>query len=214
MVINDSRRKVIFIHIPKCGGISVERTIHKELGGDDYIPYGQLITIRHTDGKGGLGLHSKMKDYRRYYINDIKDFYIFSIVRNPWRRMVSHYEYLVKQMYNKRIDPKDILDFNSFVQVFKTKIHAHTFLSYDEYFLDDKGNGPHFVGKLENIKNDLKIAGLGMKLEINEVLHMNKTDPKIKEFVNWKDYYKPWTRDFIYKIFKDDIEKYNYEFDE
>ena len=43
MVIDNSRRKVIFIHIPKCGGVSVEDSIHKALGGDAVITRPKLI---------------------------------------------------------------------------------------------------------------------------------------------------------------------------
>ena len=53
-----------------------------------------------------------------------------------------------------------------------------------------------------------------MKLDINKVLHMNQTSSDMKEHKNWKDYYRPWTRDFVYNTFKHDIEKYNYEFEE
>jgi hypothetical protein len=213
MVIDD-RRKVIFIHIPKCGGISVERTIHKALGGNDKIPYPQLIRRNPKEGRGALGLHSTLKDYRRYYSSDINDFYIFSFVRNPWRRMTSHYEFLVKQMYNKRVNKKDVLSFPEFVQVFQTRLLAFSIHSYDEYLRDDYNTKVNFVGKLENIEEDLRKVGDDIKLEITEVLHMNQTDPKLKEHKNWKDYYNPGLKDRVYNIFKSDIEKYNYEFDE
>jgi hypothetical protein len=218
MVINDDRRKVIFIHIPKCGGISIENTIHKELGGDSFISRNQLINLPpKQDNKEytKLYLHSTLSDYKKYIGNEeIKDFYIFSFVRNPWRRMVSHYEYLIKQMYNKSINENDILTFPSFVQVYKTNILMYSFKSYDYYLKDDKIEKINFIGKLENINEDLKKVGDDIKMEIKEVLHMNQTDPILKEHENWRDYYNPGLKDIVYKTFKYDIEKYNYEFDE
>jgi hypothetical protein len=216
MVIND-RRKAIFIHIPKTGGISVERSIHKALGGDEKIKYGQLINQppKIEQNIPALGLHSALRDYRRYFGQEINDFYIFSIVRNPWRRMVSHYEYLVTTMFNRRVDTYNQLDFPKFVQVYKTRLLAYSLpYGYDTFLKDDYGTQLNKVIKLENINEDLPIVGDEIKLEITEVLHMNPTNPKQKEHSNWKDYYNPGLRDRVYKMFENDIKKYNYEFDE
>ena len=218
MVINDSRRKAIFIHIPKCGGVSIERSIHKALGGADKYAYTQLIrrpprpdvpTCR------GLNLHSKLSDFRRYYgKDDIRDFYIFSVVRNPWRRMVSHWEFLTKNMYNKRVEEKHTLSFNSFVQVFESKILGYAMQGYKDFLEDGNRSHVDFVAKLENINEDIKTIGLGMKLEIPEVLHMNQTDPNLREHQDWKNYYNPWTKNKVAEIFKEDIKRYEYEFDQ
>jgi len=215
MVIDDNRRKVIFIHIPKCGGVSIEKTIHKELGGEDAIIYNKLIRIPGdpNDNHGdGLLLHSVMSDYRRHYGSRISEFYIFSFVRNPWRRMVSHYEYLVKQMYNKRVYEKNIITFPEFLQIYKTNLLTYSIHGYDEFIQDRYGTPINFVGKLENIEEDLRKVGNDIKLEIKEILHMNQTDSGLKEHEDWRDYYNPGLRDRVYNIFKDDIEKYEYEF--
>ncbi len=216
MVIND-RRKVIFIHIPKTGGISVEKSIHKALGGDDYILYKNLINIpsKYEDKKNkGLFLHSTMKDYRRYYGTDISNFYIFSIVRNPWRRLVSHYEYLIKPGFNKRINDENEMDFSQFIQIYQTRLLGYTLHGYKDFLEDDYGTQLNRVIKLESINDDLPIVGDEIKLEIKEVLHMNPTDEKLRDHENWKDYYNPGLRDRVYKLYKDDIEKYGYEFEE
>ena len=217
MVIDD-KRKVIFVHIPKCGGISVERSIHKALGGNDIFNIGKIIKIpkrSHVKSCKGLGLHSTMKDYRRYYEGRFPEFYKFSIVRNPWRRMVSHYEYLVFPGWNKKVDENNRMKFSDFVQVYKSDMLGYSMKYGYEIFLDDKrGTLLDRVIKLENINEDLLSVGSDIGLEINEVLHMNSTPKKHKIHENWKDYYNPGLRDRVYKIYKDDIEKYNYEFEE
>lgn len=218
MVINDNRRKAIFVHIPKTGGVSVERSIHKALGGDEYIAYGQLIRVLprpEVKTCKGLGLHSTLKDYRRYYGQSLNDFYKFSVVRNPWRRMVSHYEYLLIPGWNKRMNENNKLTFPQFIQLSKTYQLGYSMPNgYDEFLKDDYGTQMDFVFKLENINEDLPKAGLGFKLDIQEVLHMNSTEEGIKEHKNWKDYYNPGLRDMVYKIYEKDIKKYNYEFEE
>jgi hypothetical protein len=216
MVVDD-RRKVIFIHIPKCGGISIERSIHKALGGDDFIAYNNLIRRPprpNIKTCSGLSLHSTLKDYRRYYGKNINDYYIFSFVRNPWRRMVSHYEYLIKNMFNKRLHEQNKMDFSQFVQISQTKILQYSIHGYKDYLEDDYQTKLNFIGKLENINEDLPKIGVDIKLDIPEVLHMNQTDLKIKDYINWRDYYNPRLKNIVYNIFKEDIIKYEYEFEE
>jgi len=218
MVINDNQRKVIFIHIPKTGGISVERTIHEALGGGDVVKFNELIKIppRPTIKTcKGLQIHSTMKDYRRYYENSLSEFYKFSIIRNPWRRMVSHYEYIVNPTWNKRIHEKNSMEFSTFVQLWKTKMIGYSMKDGYKTFLDDgRGTQLNQIIKLENINEDLPSIGIDIDLEIKEVLYTNSTAQKYKIYENWRDYYNPGLRDRVYDIFKEDIEKYNYEFEE
>ena len=91
---------------------------------------------------------------------------------------------------------------------------GYTLHGYKDFLEDNHGSKVNRVIKLENINEELPIVGNEIKLEIKEVLHMNPTDEKNKEHKNWKDYYNPGLRDRVYKMFKNDIEKYNYEFDE
>ena len=216
-MIIDNKRKVVFIHIPKCGGISIENTIHKSLGGEDVITRENLIRIQpRTDVLNckGLSLHSTLRDYSRYYEERINDFYIFSFVRNPWIRMVSHWEYLINGSYNLRIHELHKLNFSSFVQVYKSEILPHSsFNGYDKYLKDRNNTEINFIGKLENINEDLKKVGLDIKLDLTDVLHMNKTTPGYKLHDDWKKYYNPRTKDMVYEMFKNDIIKFEYDFE-
>jgi len=218
MVINNSRRKVIFIHIPKCGGVSIEDSIHKALGGDSVITKSKLINKPPRDDDDtckGLKLHSTMYDYSRYFKENIDDFYIFTFIRNPWKRMVSHWEYLINEGYNNRINEKDKLTFSKFVQIYKSGVLEYTSeVGYDYYLKDIIGTKLNFVGKLENINEDLVKVGLDIKIEIKDVLHSNKTNPNLKLYQDWKDYYNPRTKDMVYDIFKEYIIDYNYDFEE
>jgi len=71
--------KLLFIHIPKCGGTSVE---HLFLGDDmDNIDPGQK--------------HYTLQQYHDEYGSMIDDYTQFTIVRNPYDRFISHYFYRV-----------------------------------------------------------------------------------------------------------------------
>lgn len=216
MVIDIKGRKGVFVHIPKCGGVSIEKTIHKALGGDNVISYNKLISFSGKEGdilERRLTLHSKLSDYRYYLGNDLKDYFVFGVVRNPWRRMVSHWEYIINNMYNGHKHKNHKLDFNDFVQLYETSLIPHN-LKYDDYLDDGLRSKVNFVGKLENIENDIVTISDGLGLDLTDLLHMNQTDPLLKIHKNWKDYYTPGTIDMVYNICKEDIKKYNYEFEE
>jgi hypothetical protein len=74
MILNESR--CIFVHIPKTGGTSIA----KALGHFDKVVYGvqdhrTIVEIRHSTPQ-----------------HDFDNYYKFTIVRNPWDRMVSWYK--------------------------------------------------------------------------------------------------------------------------
>lgn len=76
MLISDSR-KVLFVHVPKTGGVSVEETV-KEACPDARkarVPIGRHATL------GKIIKHEPQ----------VIDYWTFGFVRNPWARMVSWY---------------------------------------------------------------------------------------------------------------------------
>ncbi len=74
MLISDSR-KVLFVHVPKTGGVSVEETV-KEACPDARkarVPIGRHATL------GKIIKHEPQ----------VVDYWTFGFVRNPWARMLS-----------------------------------------------------------------------------------------------------------------------------
>lgn len=94
----DRNNKVLFIHVPKSGGTSIESFFSKNLN---------VVTT--TKEK-----HYTFKDYKREYGIEFKDHYSFLIIRNPWDSMVSLYLYLRKPLFDFDIPE----DFNDFIQNF------------------------------------------------------------------------------------------------
>jgi hypothetical protein len=68
------KHKFIFIHIPKCGGLSVSTAL-------------EWVGLRHHT------MEFYMKNYADY---DLDEYYKFTFVRNPWSRVVSWYFYHMK----------------------------------------------------------------------------------------------------------------------
>ncbi|HEV2798839.1 MAG TPA: sulfotransferase family 2 domain-containing protein, partial [Nocardioides sp.] len=76
MLISDDQ-KVLFVHVPKTGGVSVEDTV-KEACPD----------ARKASKK--IGRHATLGKILRNE-PDLVDYWTFGFVRNPWARMVSLY---------------------------------------------------------------------------------------------------------------------------
>ena len=71
----DHKHKFIFIHIPKCGGVSVEKHL----------------------GWGGVRHHTMEFYMKKYAGLNLDEYYKFTFVRNPWIRLVSWYFYHIKK---------------------------------------------------------------------------------------------------------------------
>jgi len=106
--------KTIFIHIPKCGGQSIETCFLSDLG-LSWKNRQPLLLHRNNNleiGPPRLG-HMTCEEYIKYHYASQEmflDYYSFSILRDPVSRVISIYNYLQpKQFFYSKID------FNSFL---------------------------------------------------------------------------------------------------
>lgn len=87
----------IFIHVPKCAGTSIEKT----LGGKKY------------------GGHSFGKTIKRDYPKEWERYYKFGFVRDPLTRFSSGYHYLKQRAHHNALSNEKILlsrDINDYIQ--------------------------------------------------------------------------------------------------
>jgi hypothetical protein len=194
--INDEH-KTIFIHIPKCGGVSVENALFQQKIG-----------------------HSEIWKYKAFDKKKFNQYYKFTFVRNPWDRLVSAFfflkaggrnpkdtEWARKHIYNYE-------SFENFVLSLKNKKVRKKILSHQHfrpqwhYIVDENGNTPFdFIGRIENFKNDFESikAQLGLTGDLS---HINKSSHKPYSY-----YYKNETKKIVRELYKKDIELLNYSFD-
>lgn len=97
----DLKNKFVYLHITKTGGSSVEKALKTVLSSDTLIfqankwRYNNFVFDRPLN-------HLKWCQIKKTgVIDSIKDFYIFTIVRNPWSRVISecfcpHIQFLYK----------------------------------------------------------------------------------------------------------------------
>tara|TARA_R100000655_G_C2996228_1_gene193763 strand:- start:1852 stop:2463 length:612 start_codon:yes stop_codon:yes gene_type:complete len=195
--------KAIFIHIPKTAGTSVEKVLG--IGGE--MP-GKLRSHRmeNINGVKFAPQHytaSMLKEHP--YVKEFwNDYFKFSVVRHPYTRVLSEWFWV-------RGKTAKGLKWNSK----KFTIHLSTF--YEKLNNDHKLPQATYLYENDECLVD-RVFRFENLLPINTVLkrrcNVKKILPHIQKSSNKPDYVKELTKahkDFIYEIYKDDFEKFNYQ---
>lgn len=200
--------KLCFIHIPKTGGKSVADSLR------GYNSYRDLPHERpHKDFIKHLTLNETHNLSITHNINI--DLY-FSIIRNPWERAVSFFNYICKS------DPEEsgFQDLSTEIKsgnVSFTDFIRHMVASNDNVFrpqseyIKSQGNSyDTIVINLENLELGINqmISNISSITEPVKMSHINKSTPQ-----DFRNYFKTKeTIDFVYRYEREIIEEYNFNF--
>ena len=213
-----SSLKVIFIHIPKCAGTSIENVLidykldKKTFKADIHKWWGNLNTV---NGKYELD-HSTFA----YLANNCKNynpsFFKFCVVRNPYSRLVSEYHYCKKRCSRF---VKNLTDFKSFIYFIRDKfevilnneeknhfIISHYLPQYKFIYIDGKCTMDYII-KFERLDKDWEIVC--KKLNIKRKL-VNEGKYSSGKKYDYNDYYDDELRNIVYNLYKEDFELFNY----
>jgi hypothetical protein len=192
-------RKIIFIHIPKTAGSSIEHLLRDE--GRYELDFIGVRNGRSTHHYMGIELKMILKElYPKYYK--------FSFVRNPYDRIISEYFWCrikdVGYKFNKTFD--EFLDYVEDViknkKFFKPIENDHFIPQYSFLFFNNKLLVNN-IFKYEDIETIVPL--IKKKLKINTVLqHLNKSN---KNEITLTDQQK----ERIYNLYKNDFQTFNYE---
>jgi len=212
------RYRCIFVHIPKCAGMSVGRSLFGDYGGSHLgIPTYQMIFSK----------------------ADFDAYFKFAFVRNPWDRVLSAYRFM-DAVYNRYAeeygtvprpeeyaDASDDLrtklstkfevhgydDFESFVAGWinphNLRVHEHFRPQHRFVCSPDGALRLDYVARFETIESD--VVKIGERLGIDATLgHDNRTDG---DSVDYRDHYTPRMRKIVEEHYARDIELFDYTFD-
>ena len=188
-------KRCIYIHIPKTAGTSVEH----------FLRDGGLNSIELLGVRGGRSTHHyTTMEIKNMFPESFLSYYKFSIIRNPYDRLLS--EYYWKYSNNKTKD--EFLDFVADIMI-KNKYFSNIY--YDHFipqyvFLYNKSVKKLLVNQLFKYEDLEWVAGyLKRKLKISvDFPNLNKSKNEIKE--DWSCI----QREKIYNLYKKDFELFSY----
>ncbi|TYB80485.1 sulfotransferase family 2 domain-containing protein [Maritimibacter fusiformis] len=174
-------RRYIFVHAPKTGGTSLALALEARAMADD-IMLGDTPKARRRRGRvkdvatsGRLWKHSMLTDlYGLVTQDEIEAFFVFTLVRNPWDRMVSYYHWLREQTFDHpAVGLAQRLSFSDFLHTDEVQAGMREF-PYSRYVRDARGvDRADLYIRLEHLKEDLVPLERHLGFNLGEIPHEN-----------------------------------------
>lgn len=208
--------EAIFVHIPKNGGTSAGRSLVGKYNGN----------------------HMPIRTYQMIYSkSDYDRFFKFAFSRNPFDRLISGYRSLAVGVDNvavtdvpgtsatepsgdRLLKPRsgtqawnNFRDFEHFVTEWVTPGNTRRFEHFrpqHRFVCSPDGRlQPDFIGRFENFDADFAVVAERLGVETG-LVHDNRTLGKKKR--SYADYYTPSTRRIVERIYRKDLELFDYAF--
>ena len=176
----NEEKKVIFIHVIKTGGASIER--YFEAGRD------HKTSLQYVHELGERQWQSYFK---------------FTIVRNPWDKMVSQYHFNA----NKWVP--EGTSFNEYIRLFSEGHRISTFSPFHlPYITNSKGDVIiDYIGRFEDLDKSMKYICSEIGSVYTGLPHINKS-----KHLKYQEYYNDESKNIISKMFAKEIDLFNYRF--
>ena len=204
-------RQVLFVHIAKTGGKTLDAMFDNEVPDANAGP----ARSRHW------GYTKIVSDQPAW-----ADYWSFGFVRNPWARMVSWWSMAVDMrkklddgepeslaMYAKNQDGWDPImqygaDFDAFVM--RGTVEVPRLSRPQAAMLTDRARSRRvdFIGRQENYVADVNVVRERLGLEPAQALERRNTS----EHDHFRGYYTPQTRTKVGEVFRRDVRAFDYDF--
>ena len=208
MLISDSHQ-FVFVHIRKAAGTSLRQILEQvSLKKNNHLFYKLLSRNgfpidyhRHSFRK-----HSNLIEAERSMPEDLfKRYFKFAIVRNPWDRLVSEFEYIKTQPSHSRFKKLKAMSFNDFIQYQSSRPAAH---QVNALQLKNGQLGCDFIGKLETLEQSLSIIAAKTGLNFSQLPHINQVKRR-----DYRSYYNNALRNQVAELWRADTEAFKYSFE-
>ncbi|HAR51139.1 sulfotransferase family 2 domain-containing protein [Roseovarius nubinhibens] len=214
-MIISTRRRYIFVHIPKTGGTSLALALEARAAADDILigdtPKAQRRRgrLKGLQAAGRLWKHSTLADIDGILPPEqMAQMKVICMVRNPWDRLVSYYHWLQEQTFDhEAVRLAQALSFSGFLN------HPHTQASFlqwpfERYVTLANGakRGDFFV-RLEDFQRDIAAfeahLGFGIELPKTNVSRRRR---------DYRSYYSEVDSELVGRLCAEDIARFGYAF--
>lgn len=207
-------RNYVFVHAPKTGGtamaLALEARAMKEdiMLGDTPKALKRRRRVQDVQTRGRLWKHSTLADIDGL-VPTLDGLFAFTLVRNPWDRMVSYYHWLKDQRFDHpAVALADQLPFEDFVQA--GQVRASMRASPARHYMTDAQGVERcdLYIRIEAIDRDSGPLWdhLGFSLTLSRV---NASARK----ADFRSYYSSASRDAVAQDCAEDIARFGYRFE-
>ncbi|HCQ64285.1 MAG TPA: Type II secretory pathway, pullulanase PulA [Rhodobacteraceae bacterium] len=209
-------RRYIFVHAPKTGGTSLALALEARAMADDIMlgdtpkAKKRRRRLEGVQASGRLWKHSMLTDlYGLVTQEEIERFFVFTLVRNPWDRMVSYYHWLRAQSFDHpAVGLAKAHDFGAFLRQppIRDSIHA---APYGRYVSDAAGvERADLYIRLEYLMADLAPLEAHLGFRLGPVAHVNQSN----RGRDWRAYYGDSEAEIVAELCETDIKRFGYSF--
>lgn len=214
MMISPSRR-FVFVHIPKTGGTALTLALESRARADDIL-IGDTPKARARKRRlaaltpaGRLWKHSTLADLAGVVPEDLSDWFILTLVRNPWDRLLSYYHWLRGQTFDHpAVHLAKSLEFSAFLNDPATRA-AFAAWPAAAYTRDAAGvDRVTLAARVERLEIELQPfwERMGFRLTIPRA---NESDrPR-----DWRPAYSDADAALVATLCAEDISRFGYSFD-
>ena len=217
MIISRAHR-FVFVHIPKTGGTALALALEARAARNDILigdtpkARARKDRLRGVKTAGRLWKHSTLCDVAGLLSpQEMETFFVFTLVRNPWDRMVSYYHWLRAQGFgHPAVGLAKTLDFAAFLQhpVIRTAI---AMAPYGAYLRDPGGvDRGRLYARLEHLAEDLVPLEAHLSRHLPLIPRVNASD----RTRDWRGYYTDATAALVGTLCAEDIARFGYGFDD
>lgn len=209
-------RKLIFCHIPKCAGSSIEKSM--ELQSLDFLfsykPTGICLPHLLENFSGTeknivfsrTPQHLTLPHLKKILRGDVWNSYQkFAVVRNPYSRMWSEYLY-VKRNGNKRFNTYRCLSFISFLKAIETLPRVIRCAVFDGHLETQKS----YLYEEETLLAD-KVFTFENLIEVFNFYNLSLLHERNGKSGEWQKNYNRESLDIVNKMFYEDFLTFNYK---
>lgn len=216
MIISSGRR-YIFVHIPKTGGTALALALEDRAMKDDILIGDTPKALRRrkrlagAKAAGRIWKHSTLADIEGFVPDDeVRRAFVFTLVRNPWDRIVSYYHWLrVQDFDHPAVAVAQSQSFSGFLNHPQTRasIAAAPYASY--MTLPSGQERCDLFIRLEHLDRDIAPLEAHLGFALTPLQRFNASDRDR----DWRPYYNSADAALVGQICAADISRFGYAFD-